>query len=182
MKLWQKDANLIWTVLIQTWNVLNLLVSLWHFWIYILERGAAVKWVRMIGFEVVTGAIRKYCTVTTQLCMDSHPCALYRRFPSRGASSQWQVLRSALFSVWPVSWQRARGVNLCHPGPSSERKTTMTWETWSRNHHRFSLYHVCAWIRLRYDRKQALWIRPPTLFSSYYGNYLWLHMYYYEQK
>lgn len=38
-------------------------------------------------------------------------------------------------------------------------------------------YCVCvyAWIRLRYDRKPALWTRPPTPFSLYYGNLLWSH-------
>lgn len=169
MKVWQKYANLIWTVLIQTWNVLNLFESLCDFWIYIWERSGS-EMSQTDWFWSGIGAFRKYCTVTTQSCVDSYPCALYRRFPSRGASSQWQVLCSALFSVCPVSWQWARGVNLRRPGPSSERKTTTTWETWSRNYHRFSLYRVCAWIRLRYDRKPALWTRPPTLFSSYYGN------------
>lgn len=37
-------------------------------------------------WSVVQVHSAKYCTATTQLCVDSHPCALYCRFTMTGAA------------------------------------------------------------------------------------------------
>lgn len=69
-----------------TWNFLlvNLVTSLCGFWIF--DRGAAVKWVRLIGFGVWYRCIQQNIALLLHNCVDSHPCALYRRFTMTGAA------------------------------------------------------------------------------------------------
>lgn len=161
-----------------TWNFLlvNLVTSLCGFWIF--DRGAAVKWVRLIGFGVWYRCIQQNIALLLHNCVWIHTPAHYT------AGLQWQVLRSALFFFWCVQSAgsgpgvliyatRGRALKGKQQRPGKPGPVTITAPA----------YIVCVCIRLCYDRKPALWTRPPTPFSLYYGNLLWSHTYYnYQQK